>query len=306
MALEDQYYPTCHFTLMEAPETIIHILRDCSKVKPIWTRVGNIAPDFYFDISMKPWIKIWSLSSRHTDVLPGVQWRDVFPILSWSIWSTRDKSVMEGAKFNTQAIFHRAKSLAIEFHFSLPSPLRKPDRIDILVGWKPPPSGFFKLNTDGLVLGNLGLAGARGLLRHSNGSWFRGFTRNIGTTSSVAAKLWGVRDGLLLAKKYNIQKLIIELDAKAVLDLLMSDNNTSLCYHPLSALIIDCRSLIHSFEEARLCHIYREGNFCTDNLAKGGTKTLNSYVEYFSPPSFVVNQLLADTWGVSFPRACNI
>ena len=115
----DDLCPLCK----EAPKTIIHILRDCRKVKPIWTRVGNIAPDFYSDISMKPWIKIWSLSSRHTNVLPSVQWRDGFPILSQSIWSTRDKSVMEGAKFNTQAIFHRAKSLAIEFHFSLPSPL---------------------------------------------------------------------------------------------------------------------------------------------------------------------------------------
>ena len=69
-----------------------------------------------------------------------------------------------------------------------------------------------------------------------------------------------------------------------MLDLLMADSNTSLCYHPLSALIIDCRSLIHSFEEALLCHTYYEGNFCADILAKEGTKTLNSYVEYTSLP----------------------
>jgi ribonuclease HI len=152
----------------------------------------------------------------------------------------------------------------------------QPLLLALLVGWIPPPSGFFKLNMDGSTLGNPGLAGAGGLLRHSDGFWFRGFTRNIGITSSFATELWGVSDGLRLAKQYNIQKLIIELDAKVVLDLLMSDNNTSLCYHPLSALISDCRSLIHSFEEARLLHTYREGNFCADLLVKEGTKTLNS------------------------------
>ncbi len=157
-----------------------------------------------------------------------------------------------------------------------------------------------RTTTDGSALGNPDLAGAGGLLRHSDGSWFRGFTRNIGITSSFVVELLGVRDGLRLAKPYNIQKLIIELDAKAMLDLLMSDNNTFLCYHPLSALINDCRSLIHSFEEARLLHTYCEGNFCADLLAREGTKTANSYVEYFSPPSFIVNQLMANMWGVSF------
>ena len=86
----------------------------------------------------------------------------------------------------------------------------------------------------------------------------------------------------------------------------MSDNCSSLCCHPFSALINDCRSLIHSFEEARLLHTYCEANFCADFLAKEGWKALNSYVELFSRPSIIVSQLMADIWGVSFPHACNI
>ena len=148
----------------------------------------------------------------------------------------------------------------------------KPLKNTSLVQWYPPPRGFFKLNMNGSALGNQGLAGAGGLIRRSDGSWVSGFIRNIGITSSFAAELWGVRDGLSLEKQHNIHKIIIELDAKAVIDLLLLDNYSSICCHPLSTLIIDCRSLIHSFEEARLLHTYREGNFCVDIWQKRGAR----------------------------------
>ena len=185
--------------------------------------------------------------------------------------------------------------------FSLPKVVDKPIKNITLVRWYPPPPSFFKLNTNESTLGNPGLAGAGGLIRKSDGSWCSGFIRNIGIASSFAAELWGVRDGLILAKQHNIHKIMIELDAKAVIDLLLSDNYTSICCHPLSALIIDCMSLIHSFEEARILHTHHEENFCADLLAKEGSKTLNSYVKLFSPPSIIVSQLMADIWGGFLP-----
>ena len=39
----------------------------------------------------------------------------------------------------------------------------------IMVRWNEPSSGWYKLNTDGLALGNLGRASGGGLIRDSNG-----------------------------------------------------------------------------------------------------------------------------------------
>jgi ribonuclease HI len=110
------------------------------------------------------------------------------------------------------------------------------------------PRDFVKLNTDGSVLGNPGLASLGGVLRDSNGNWLRGFSHKLGITNSLAAELWGVRDGLLLARDLNIRKLIIESDAKSVVDLLKTENLGNNAFHPYSALINDCRYLILSFE----------------------------------------------------------
>lgn len=48
------------------------------------------------------------------------------------------------------------------------------------VRWEKPCSGWMKLNTDGSLMGNLGLAGGEGLLRDANGNWVGGFARRIG------------------------------------------------------------------------------------------------------------------------------
>ena len=118
----------------------------------------------------------------------------------------------------------------------------------------------------------------------------------------MAAKLWGVRDGLLLARDLNIRELIIESDAKSVMDLLKTEDLGNNAFHPYSALINDCRYLILSFEEAFVQHAHLESNFCADILAKEGHNLLTPFFLYIFPPAFVVSQLLVDIWGVSYPR----
>ena len=57
------------------------------------------------------------------------------------------------------------------------------------IGWKYPVNGQIKINMDRCSKGNLGLAGAGGVIRDHKGSWIGGFARNIGIYSSMIAKL---------------------------------------------------------------------------------------------------------------------
>ena len=221
--------------------------------------------------------------------------------IHWSIWTARNKAAFEGISFNHAAIFQRLSSLAIELKFSLPQKVDKPPKETSLISWKPPPPGFLKLNTDGSTLGNPGPANAGGLIRDTNGMWIRGFSRYIGTTNSFAVELWGLRDGLDLARKLDISKLIVEVDVKAVVDIILTDNTLILDSHPYSALIQDCKYMIQSFEEASLHHIHREGNFCADILSKARCITDPVFIEFILPPPFVVSQLFGGYLGRFIP-----
>lgn len=215
-----------------------------------------------------------------------------------------NKFAMENTPFSPNEIIKKILPRSTEHFYSFPATNSSPHPTSINICWHPPPTGYFKLNTDGLVLhSNHGKANASGLIRDSSGSWIRGFTRKIGITHSMAAELWGLCDGLTLANQLNIKKLYIETDAKAMVTLLCTP--ISIASHPCSSLIYDCKHLLQLFEEAHIHHIFQEGNHCTDLLAKEGASSIADFVLYPNPPPFLLYQLHADSWGVSYPRHCN-
>ena len=59
--------------------------------------------------------------------------------------------------------------------------------------WNKPDQGWFKLNSDGTSQGNPGRAGGGSLIRDHDGKWVKGYMRNIGQATSVAAEFWALR-----------------------------------------------------------------------------------------------------------------
>ena len=59
------------------------------------------------------------------------------------------------------------------------------------IQWERPKQRWKKLNTDGLCNELHGLASCGGVVRNDDGQWVVGFRKQIGVTSSFAAKLWG-------------------------------------------------------------------------------------------------------------------
>ena len=113
------------------------------------------------------------------------------------------------------------------------------------VRWEKPQEGWVKLNTDEASKGNPGLAGCGGVVRNEDGRWIMGFARRIGVTTSFVAELWGLREGLFLCSNLNVQFLVIELDAKAVVDVFLNPNYQN---NAVSPILEDCRQLLLRFQ----------------------------------------------------------
>ena len=138
------------------------------------------------------------------------------------------------------------------------------------------------MNSDGASQGNPGYAGGGGLIRDHNGKWVKGFMRNIGKTTSVAAEFWALRDGLMLAGQLGIDHLHVELDAQVVVNLVLSNKTiTNSC----AALLNDCRYLLEQFQHVKVTHVFREANKCADNLAKASCSLLGNFVVLDVPPN---------------------
>ena len=70
-------------------------------------------------------------------------------------------------------------------------------------------------------------------MRWVAGWWVVGFSRNIGVTSSFEAELWALMDGLSICVDRNYLAIEVELDAKAIIDILLNPNQTNSFVSPL-------------------------------------------------------------------------
>ncbi|KAF3969063.1 hypothetical protein CMV_007106 [Castanea mollissima] len=108
--------------------------------------------------------------------------------------------------------------------------------------------------------------------------------------------IWKQRNQVL-----NLSSVIIELDAKALVDAL---NNPAGKNTVISPLFDDCKQLASQIPRLVFRHIYREANSCANQLANIGRIQCLDFVLYTNPPLDLVHLLEADCQGVCTERRC--
>ena len=110
--------------------------------------------------------------------------------------------------------------------------------------------------------------------------------RYIGVTTSINAEFWALRDGFRLASQMGITHLAVELDAKVIVDLVLSRKTPNSSY---TSLLNDYRYLLNQFQPTKIRHVYREANRGADCLAKKACSLVNDAINDFVilnvPPS---------------------
>ncbi|PKI50207.1 hypothetical protein CRG98_029390 [Punica granatum] len=158
--------------------------------------------------------------------------------------------------------------------------------------------GRASTNWKAIKVGNPGSAGAGGLIRDSLGRWVGGFRMNLGCTTSLITELKALRQRLIIAAECGASKLIVELDAKLVLDWVWGNTTNRV----LTNLIDDCRSLCQQFDVILPKHTYREANKCADHLANLGVDLPDCLVSLTYPPPSLRKLLFEDAMGLTSPR----
>ena len=107
--------------------------------------------------------------------------------------------------------------------------------------------------------------------------------------TSIMAELWAPEDGLSLARQLNLQNINIELYVDVLVHSLTNLASDNLMLEPL---LNDCKTLIRSFPNYLVTHIFREVNRCADRLAKMGAVQITDFLILYEPPHVVDNLLV--------------
>ena len=169
------------------------------------------------------------------------------------------------------------------------------------VRWEKPDPGWFKVNTDKSLSGSIGTTAGGGLIRDEFGNWVIGFSRKIGRTDSFVVELWALRYGLQLCCQLNACAILIELDAKSLVDAL---NNSSYCNPVISPPLDDCKLLIDQTPQVCIKHTYQEANKCADRLANLGLFQYVDFLVHYDPPVELIRLIEADSLGSCRNRLC--
>ncbi|KAL0012520.1 hypothetical protein SO802_007628 [Lithocarpus litseifolius] len=200
--------------------------------------------------------------------------RILFPFVIWLLWKERNDVVFRGQNFrpgvHSEAVFQ-----ALEFLHCVVNP---------------------KIS----ALGNPGRAGCGGIIRNDLGDWLGGFSRCIGITTSFISELWALRDGLNLCHNMHFQVVDIQINAKAIVDVI---SNPSYSNRVVMPIVEDCRQLISQLGQVRIGHCYREANYCADFLARKGAFQDCCFCVYQDPHVDLLDLISADKEGVFCTRA---
>ncbi|GMP39345.1 hypothetical protein CsSME_00010214 [Camellia sinensis var. sinensis] len=121
-----------------------------------------------------------------------------------------------------------------------------------------------KMNIDGCRRVG-GEGGFGGLLRDERGAWVCGFYGKMQMGTNLEAELWALYKGLTILLQKGINNVLIETDVAQ--------------------------------------HIWKQGNLCTDALAKLGADQSEEMLVVNEPPAELRSYLLADLLGISRERA---
>jgi len=279
-----------------AEETILHVLRDCPAMEPIWRRLLPLRRHHeFFSQSLLEWL------FTNMDPVKGI-WPTLFGMGIWWAWKWRCCDVFGERKICRDRLKF-IKDMAEEVrrvHVGAVGNRPNGVRVERMIRWQVPSDGWVKITTDGASRGNHGLAAAGGAIRNGQGEWLGGFALNIGSCAAPLAELWGAYYGLLIAWDKGFRRVELDLDCKLVVGFLSTGVSNA---HPLSFLVRLCQGFFTRDWLVRVSHVYREANRLADGLANYAF-TLPLGLHCFDAcPEGVRLLLLADVNGTEFPRA---
>ncbi|CAL1387343.1 unnamed protein product [Linum trigynum] len=164
----------------DGPETTLHVIRDCPYARGVWSHFLAEEPpdDLFFQSNLSSWIRYY-ITGRS-----GIIDASLFAVLCWKLWKNRNSKVFEKKLATMEEMIAAVKLYVqqVRWAFDRESAVMGGDRMkhSSFIHWKPPPSGWTCLNTNGSVAIAQASAAAGGCLRDEDGRLIRAFVANLG------------------------------------------------------------------------------------------------------------------------------
>ncbi|KAF2322408.1 hypothetical protein GH714_014752 [Hevea brasiliensis] len=174
---------------MSHDESLLHAIHDCGFGKSIWFNLlnGMRMPFHFFHVdSFKKWLV--SNLKRGNFHSSGEGWGRIFGVTYWVVWKQKNMPFFKGKARLIEGtiglILNSVKNFSSAISKVPLGEVKKRARIIKWNRWSPPLLSWFKLNSNGAVSSNSGLALSGGIIWNAKGVWVSWFVANFGRSST--------------------------------------------------------------------------------------------------------------------------
>ena len=179
-------------------------------------------------------------------------------------------------------------------------PSNSPSNSDRLVRRNSSNHSCHILNVDGSCLDTPIRASFGGLISNNTGFFLSGFFGFLQDSMCILlAELTTIHKGLRLASDMGLEDLVCYSDSLLSVNLISVQVSK---FNAYAVLVQDIKDILAT-RNYTIRHTLREGNYCTDFMAKLGATSNIELCVHSSPPHDILGMLSNDAMRVFFPRA---
>ena len=178
---------------------------------------------------------------------------ELFFVLSWVIWSNRNKLVHSDSPLSPSQVWQLATCTLEDFKKANSLALTPPSHPSSR--WETPPQGVFKINVDGATSdqGNNSSIGV--IIRDCNDHVVAALSKYLqGRFAADQVEALAVEQGILLAQELQLSSVIVESDALTVIQAINDNITGNDLGHILQGVLLVCES----FESCFFKHLSRD------------------------------------------------
>ncbi|RYR23091.1 hypothetical protein Ahy_B03g068364 [Arachis hypogaea] len=250
------------------PESTEHALLLCPWTRAAWFGAQiQCCPTAYTVSSFGKWIMDFFKSMKIGTGTDYELCSSRVGFLVWEVWKARNQAVHHRSKPSPLLVIQNAKQMEIDFADVVEEPAISSNhdrRTDRRVTWRPPPPGWIKCNVDAAFREVYSAGATAAVFRDHAGSLLTASNHRIAASSPLAAEAFAVREALIMAKNFQLDRIIFESDSLILIQALKSKASIA----EIQVILDDILELVRSITNCGFTWVPREGNGLAHEVAR--------------------------------------
>ncbi|KAL4361719.1 hypothetical protein GQ457_04G001290 [Hibiscus cannabinus] len=278
-------------------ESLLHIIWDCPDIRNPWMSLSvQSAHRRFFTISLREWILHGTFSASFCDLIDG-PFQFLFASFIWQAWKHRNAFALAGRNMGAESLLHISMHWAKLYHLPRHHAIVPYYSFAANVKWSPPPNGWIYLNSDASLSHSSGVASIGGVVRDHSRVLLFSYSKSIGTTTVLQAELWGILEGLRIARDKGCVRIQVLSDSANAINLLSSPSMLSPFFLVRSIAILCARDCNIVFST-----IPHEANMVADFMSKLDSSSSIAIYDSISLTPGLRDLLHYDSFGPPYVR----